>query len=155
MPPSPRAAHVPTTPQRPRYRRAAWAGIGIAVGALGFVLFPFDWLEAVWPGYARLFDRVFVTARDHAIGHTALFFIAGMLVLLALQRLRARPLVFLSLMGLGALAQEAVQALFKRHWPTIGDGRDLFFDLLGFSAAYLFLHLVRRLAVRPWRLRGV
>jgi hypothetical protein len=42
-------------------------------------------------------------------------------------------------MALGALGEEALQSLFKRQLPTLGDGRDLLFDLAGFTAAYLVM----------------
>ena len=103
---------------------------GVAV-----TLFPFDWLSEAWPAFGALFDRVFVTARDHAIGHTTLFFLLGLLGLLSLTRLRLHPLIYTGLLVPLALGQEALQSIFKQEAPRLGDGRDLLFDLLGWSLA--------------------
>jgi hypothetical protein len=111
------------------------AAPALVAGAL--VLFPFDWLADVWPAYARLFDVVFATALAHHIGHATIFFLAGLLALLALPGLRARPALYLAIMALGALGEEALQSVFKLHLPTLGDGRDLLFDLAGFTVAYV------------------
>jgi VanZ family protein len=99
--------------------------------ALAIVLFPFDWLTEVWPAYKQVFDRVFVTARDHAIGHSALFFLLGLFALVVSTALRIRPLLYLGMMLLVALGQEALQSIFKQELPNIYDGRDILFDLLG------------------------
>ena len=125
-------------------RRVQWRIAGmvtLVVAALALVLFPFDWLEGVWPAYGHLFDRVFVGPREHAIGHATLFCIAGGLALVALPVLRRRPALYLAVSGLGALAEEAVQDLFKRQMPTAGDARDLLFDTLGITAAYVLMRL--------------
>jgi hypothetical protein len=113
------------------------AGVAAVAGIL--VLFPFDWLGEVWPAYAAIFDRVFVNAQAHLIGHATLFAIAGLLVLYAFPALRARPGRYLLVMALGAVGQEALQALAKRQMPTVYDGRDLLLDLVGFTAAYLLV----------------
>ena len=104
--------------------------------ALAIVLFPFDWLTKVWPAYRQVFDRVFVTARDHAIGHSALFFLLGLFALVVSPALRIRPLLYLGLMLLVTLGQEALQSLFKQELPNIYDGRDILFDLLGVVIAF-------------------
>lgn len=105
------------------------------VAGAAVVLFPFDWLSEAWPAFGAVFDRVFVTARDHAIGHTTLFFLLGILALLSLARLRLHPLIYSGLLVPMALGQEALQSVFKQEAPRIGDARDLFFDLLGWSLA--------------------
>lgn len=104
--------------------------VGVAV-----VLFPFDWLSETWPPFGTVFNRVFVTSRDHAIGHSTLFFLLGMLALLSLARLRLHPLIYMGLVVPMALGQEALQSIFKQEVPGIGDARDLFFDLVGWSVA--------------------
>lgn len=132
-------------------RRVQWRIVGVValvVAALALVLFPFDWLEGVWPAYGQLFDRVFVGPREHAIGHATLFCIAGGLALVALPALRRRPALYLAVMVLGALAEEAVQDLFKRQMTTPGDARDLLFDALGLAAAYVLVRLGRWLLGR-------
>lgn len=116
--------------------------VALVAAALALTIFPFDWLTQVWPGYRVVFDRVFVTARDHAIGHATLFAIVGLGVLAVAPWLRTRLAPYLGLGLLGALTQEAVQALAKQDWPNWGDGRDLLFDTLGLLLAFLLVQLV-------------
>lgn len=105
---------------------------------LCIVLFPFDWLVGVWPAYGRLFDQVFVTARDHFLGHATMFFLMSLLVLLSVPALRARPALYLGLMLLVGVGQETIQAIFKQQPPNIYSGRDLLvYDLTGIVLAYL------------------
>ncbi len=105
--------------------------IGGPLAAASLVLFPFDWLGEVWPGYAQVFDVVFATPLSHIIGHAALFGLTGLVLLLAVPALRARPAAFLAVMVAGALTEEAIQALAKHAWPTWWDGRDLVMDMVG------------------------
>jgi hypothetical protein len=115
--------------------------------ALVVVLFPFDWLGEVWPFFGQALAVVFVTARDHAIGHATMFFLLGTLMLLALPRLGQRPFLYLGAILLVALGQETLQDLFKQQSPTLWDGRDMLFDLTGalvaFSAFWLW-RVIRR-----------
>ena len=110
----------------------------LAIG-LVLVLFPFDWLGTVWPAYRQVFTQVFVGAREHYIGHSTLFFIVGLLILLSFPALRTRPLLYLGLMISAAIAQELVQDLFKFIVPDLTDGLDLLFDTVGFAIAYLIV----------------
>lgn len=119
----------------------------LALLAAVLVLFPFDWLSEVWPAFGSIFDRVFVSEREHAIGHTTLFLLAGLLVLCAAPRLRWHPLLYAFILALGSLGEETFQALSKWQMPNLGDGRDLSFDALGFVLAYLLIWVY-------WRLRG-
>lgn len=118
------------------------------LAALAVTLFPFDWLEEVWPAYGRVFDVVFATALSHEIGHTTIFLLAGLFVLLSIPLLQRRPLLYVGLMLAVAVGQEALQALSKWELPTIWDGRDLFFDLTGSVLAFLLLWGARRLRAR-------
>jgi hypothetical protein len=137
------------TARRPRGRVAGVAGLVLA--ALTLMLFPFDWLASIWPAYGQLFDRVFVGPREHAIGHATLFGIAGGLALVALPVLRRRPALYLAEMSVCALAEEAVQDLFKRQMLTAGDARDLLFDTLGFTTVYIVVALGHWLIARRRR----
>jgi ABC-type bacteriocin/lantibiotic exporter with double-glycine peptidase domain len=119
-----------------------------AIGVV-LVLFPFDWLSNVWPVYGQVFDRVFVSAREHHIGHSTLFLIVGLLILLSFPALRSRSLLYFGLMISAALAQEAVQDLFTLHLPSPADGLDLVFDAVGFTIAYLIVWLWR--SITGWR----
>src|SRR5579883_2114956 len=118
--------------------------------AFSVILFPFDWLSEAWPAFGDLFEQVFRTARDHAIGHATLFFIASLLILQAVPFLRKRLVLYSVCMVLAAIGEEALQALFKLHMPTIGDGRDIFFDLVGIILAFLVGLLWRRLISMRW-----
>jgi hypothetical protein len=108
----------------------------LAIG-LVLVLFPFDWLANVWPAYRQVFEQVFVGARKHHIGHSALFFIVGLLVLINFPSLRSRSLLYFGLLISAAISQEAVQDLFKFVLPDLTDSLDLLFDAVGFTIAYL------------------
>jgi len=119
------------------------------LAGLLIVLFPFDWLSRVWPLYGKAFNRVFVTARDHHIGHTTMFFLAGLLTLLCLPRLQRRPLPYLCLVVLIGIGQETLQNLFNQRPPNLWQGLDLFFDLLGWSIAYVAIWLWQ--CVQYWR----
>ena len=123
-----------------------------AIG-LAIALFPFDWLAEAWSPFGALFDRVFVTSRDHAVGHTTLFFLLGVLALLSLPALAARPVLYVALLVPAALAQEALQALFKRQAPGLGDGHDLLFDLLGWCIGLGALWLGRQIMMQRAELR--
>ncbi len=123
-------------------RQSVWVWLrkrwpALVLGGIGLVLvvFPFDWLANVWPGYAQIFDRVFVTARDHAVGHTTLFCLVGLIVQSLFPTLRSRPLLFVGLMMLGALAQESVQSISNHELQHLSDLRDFGFDLLGVTLA--------------------
>jgi hypothetical protein len=105
------------------------------------VLFPFEWLSNIWPVYALVFDRVFATALAHEIGHATIFLLAGLLILCSLPRLRRYPLFYTVILVLGALGEEALQALSLNRWQpsNIVDGRAFGFDTLGFVLAYLLV----------------
>ena len=109
----------------------------IALLAVILVLFPFDWLSMVWPAYGQVFKMVFVSESRHLIGHTTLFLLAGLLVLVSLPQLLRHPLLYALLMVVGSVGEEFFQALSKWHLPDPGDGRDLLFDALGFTLAFL------------------
>ncbi|MGH2505863.1 MAG: hypothetical protein ACRDHZ_00350 [Ktedonobacteraceae bacterium] len=111
----------------------------LALLAAVLVLFPFDWLSEIWPAFGSIFDRVFVSAREHEIGHTTVFLLAGLLVLCAVPGLRRHPLFYALIMAVGSVGEEAFQALSKWQLPNLGDGRDLSFDALGFVLAYVLI----------------
>ncbi|MGZ6385327.1 MAG: hypothetical protein ACXWOL_07830 [Ktedonobacteraceae bacterium] len=108
----------------------------LAIGAV-FVLFPFDWPGNIWPAYQQIFERVFVGAREHHIGHSTLFLLVGLMLLLSFPILRTRPLLYFGLMISAAIAQELMQDLFKFVIPDLADGLDLLFDAPGFTVAYI------------------
>jgi hypothetical protein len=128
-----------------------WLRIAVPLAIAGtLVLFPFDWLANVWPAYATVFDVVFATARSHAIGHATIFLVAGLLAMIAFPALRGRPVLYFTVLVLGAIGQEAIQDLFKGQLPSVDEGRDLLYDLIGFTLAYALMAVVRRfVSARP------
>lgn len=113
------------------------------------VLFPFEWLNDIWPVYALVFDRVFATALAHEIGHATIFLLTGLLILCSMPQLRRYPLFYTVILVLGMLGEELLQALSLNRWQpsNIVDGRAFGFDTLGFVLAYLLVGLW-------WRLRN-
>ena len=132
-------AQNPHVNQKPNVLRTIVTRIWpLAIGVV-LVLFPFDWLGNIWPAYRQVFEQVFVGAREHHIGHSTLFLIVGLVVLLSFPVLRTRSLCYFGLMISAAIAQELVQDLFKFVVPDLTDGLDLLFDALGFTVAYLIV----------------
>ena len=129
-----------------------WPGVQVYLWpllvVLAVTLFPFDSLGKVWPAYARVFDVVFASELAHEIGHTTIFLLAGLFVLLSVPLLQRRPLLYGGVMLAVGVGQETLQALFKWHLPSLWSGRDLLFDLTGSALALLFLWGVRRLRSR-------
>ena len=136
-------AQKPDVNQKPNVLRTIVIRLWPLAIGLVLVLFPFDWLGTVWPAYRQVFTQVFVGAREHHIGHSTLFFIVGLIVLLSFPALRTRPLLYFGLMISVAIAQELVQDIFKFVLPDQTDGLDLLFDAIGFIVAYL--------VVRGWQ----
>jgi|SRR5579862_1222238 hypothetical protein len=112
---------------------------------LCIVLFPFDWLSDVWSPFGHLFDQVFVSEVQHAIGHTIMFLLMGLLALLSVLALRLHLARYFGLVLLVGVAQETLQDLSRRLPPNIYEARDLFFDLLGGALAYLLVFAWHRL----------
>lgn len=125
--------------QKPNFMRTVITRLWLLAIGVVLVLFPFDWLSNVWPAYRQVFEQVFVGAREHHIGHSTLFFIVGLIVLLSFPALRTRPLLYFGLMISAAIAQELVQDIFKFVLPDLLDGLDLLFDAVGFAIAYLIV----------------
>src|SRR6266699_6787293 len=109
--------HKPDLSQKPNLLRNIIKRLWPKAIGLVLVLFPFDWLANIWPAYRQ----VFVGAREHHIGHITLFFIVGLLILLSFPALRSRPFLYFGLLISAALAQEAVQDLFKLQIPDLID----------------------------------
>ena len=136
-------AQKPDVNQKPNVLRTIVIRLWPLAIGLVLVLFPFDWISNVWPAYRQVFTQVFVGAREHHIGHSTLFFIVGLIVLLSFPALRTRPLLYFGLMISVAITQELVQDIFKLQMPDLADGLDLLFDAIGFIVAYL--------VVRGWQ----
>src|SRR5919205_47247 len=75
-------------------------------------LFPFGWLGELWPLLGREIDQLFPSDGWHAIGHASLFCLLGLVALMVLPRLRARPLRYLGVLLLVGIGQEFFQMLY-------------------------------------------
>lgn len=110
--------------------------IGLLLGALVLVLFPFRWLGVFWPAVGYWIDWVFSTELAHAIGHAIMFFILGMLLLVLFGFLRTRLRLYLGLMLLVGMGQECFQLLYKQRPWAYDDVRDLVVDMVACVLAF-------------------
>ncbi|HEV2236750.1 MAG TPA: hypothetical protein VGR57_08835 [Ktedonobacterales bacterium] len=122
----------------PRLARAAWP---VAL-LLGILWFPFDWLATVWPAFGVPFRQVFHNAHDHFVGHTVFFLLVGMCILALARPLRARPWWYALGLVVAMLAQETIQAFFRRQLPTFTDFNAFKGDALGGASAYALWQVV-------------
>jgi MYXO-CTERM domain-containing protein len=104
--------------------------------ALALILFPFGWLGEVWRPLGAVIDWLFPNAWAHAIGHASLFGLLGLLALAAIPALRRRHWVYVGLLLLAGVGQEAFQAVYKGQLLVFDDTRDLLTDLVGLLAAF-------------------
>jgi VanZ family protein len=102
---------------------------------LAWVLFPAIGLATVWPEFGLAVNGMFPTAVAHSIGHFGLHLLLGLVLLATFPRLRSRCWLYLGLMLLVGLAQEALQAPFKGQWLSTDNAYDLSIDTLGALAA--------------------
>src|SRR5260370_4478082 len=105
-------AQSPDLNQKPDSLRTIVLRLWPLAIALVLVLFPFDWLANVWPPYRQVFEQVFVGARAHHIGHSTLFFIVGLLVLVSFPSFLSRPLLYFVLLSSAGIPQESMPDLF-------------------------------------------
>jgi hypothetical protein len=122
----------------PWLARVAWP---VAL-LLGILWFPFDWLATVWPAFGVPFQQVFRNAHDHFVGHTVFFLLVGTFMLGLVRGLRSKPWWYALGLVLAALAQETVQAIFRRQVPTFTDVNAFKGDALGGVSAYLLWQLI-------------
>jgi hypothetical protein len=106
---------------------------------LALTLFPFGWLGERWPAFGRGLDLLFSTDQRHAIGHASLFCLLGLLTLMVVPRLRARPWHYVGLLVLAGVGQEFFQMLYKRRLLLFDDSRDLLTDLAGIILAFVIV----------------
>jgi hypothetical protein len=118
----------------------------LALGAL--VLFPFGWLGEVWPSFGRALDWVFATNREHAVGHSILFCLLGLVLLSVFPMLQVRIGLYAGIMLAAGIGQEAFQLLYKARPLVFDDFRDLVVDLTAALAMFLMLRLWRQIAQR-------
>ncbi len=120
--------------------------VGLLLWLLG-ILFPMAWLGRAWPGFGRIFDRLFAPGWVHIVMHAGLY--AGLAILLS--TLPGRPtgwrhsLLILSLEMLVGVLQEVFQAWSGGANSLAGAAFDLCVDGAGCLGGLWMLHLVDRL----------
>lgn len=117
--------------------------LALLIMVLAGILFPFGWLGEQWPIFGTALGFVFSTAREHAVGHTVLFSLLGLLALAAFPRLREHLILYLCLLLMVALGQEGAQILHKQRPLDADDVRDVATDLVGITVALTWVRLRR------------
>lgn len=110
---------------------ATWPPRIAAVLLLTLALTPYGWIGARWPAFGQFVDWMFDTATMHALGHSSIFLLLGLLLLQIVPALRRHPWRFLALLLLAGVAQEAFQLLYKQRPLDFDTPRDLLTDLVG------------------------
>ncbi len=118
------------------------------LGLLALILFPFGWLGEQWPPFGRVLNGVFATNGEHAVSHSILFGLLGMVLLSLFPLLRARLGLYLGLLLAAGVGQEAFQLLYKNRPLVFDDFRDLAVDLTAALAVFLAVQVWRQLARR-------
>lgn len=114
-------------------RRLALVLLPLALVAL----FPIGWLGEVYRPLGVVLDGALGTVEIHAVAHAAIFCALGLALLAAAPGLRRRPLLYLGVLLLLALGQEAFQLMYKQRPLVFDDFRDILTDLVGMGAAYV------------------
>lgn len=118
---------------------------------LALALFPFGWLAEQWAWVDRIATFLFATEAAHAVGHATIFALVGTALLTLFPALRRRPLAYLALVLLVAVAQEGFQLLYKGRGVAINDITDIGTDLV---AAGVVFAIVRLATAQRKRARG-
>jgi hypothetical protein len=114
----------------------------------GLVLFPFGWLGEVWPPFGRVLDWGFATKREHAVGHSIMFGLLGLLLLTVFPLLQARLGLYLGAILAAGIGQETFQLLYKNRPLVFDDFRDLAVDLTAALLVFLAVRLCRQVRQR-------
>jgi hypothetical protein len=122
--------------EEPLRLRVTLPRLATLTAGLALVLFPFGWLGEIWRPFGQVIDSLFSTASAHAIGHSSLFCLLGLLVLAIFPALLRRPWRYLGLLLLAGVGQEAFQLLYKGRLLLFDDLRDLATDLFGLLLAF-------------------
>jgi hypothetical protein len=105
-------------------------------------LFPWGWLTQQWPAFDRFMQLLFSEQIGHIIGHSVIFTLLGLCLLIALPALR-RPLPYMSAILGFAIGQEFLQLIYKQRPIVADDITDLLVDL---AAAALVFVIWRRIS---------
>jgi hypothetical protein len=124
--------------------------VSVLVLALALALFPFGWLGLEVPSFGAWLDGFFFNDWIHALGHSTIFFLLGLALLMAFPKLRPRLLIFYALILVVAVGQEFFQLLYKQHLFVFDDSRDIVTDLIGATLALLLVrYLLPRFSPAP------
>lgn len=108
------------------------------IALVGLFLVPYGWLAEISPDLDFLFNVVFHSQIAHIVGHGLIFALIGAAALRRFPDLRARPALYLGLILLVALAQEALQMPFKGGLHLADTLSDIGVDLVA-AATILFV----------------
>lgn len=107
---------------------------------VGFILFPVEWLADMWPPLDDVMLFFFPTAESHWKGHFLIFFLLGLTTLKMFPNLRFRPYLYLDLLLVAGIGEEAFQAVWRQNPIWVDTCGDLLTDLVG---ALLALGIMR------------
>lgn len=113
-----------------------------AIFIVTFVLLPYGWLAERWETADFIVNKIFASQEAHLLGHTLLFGLAGLLLLTAVPRLEAHPLIYIGIIILLGSGQEILQLLSFKQRPFIFG--DLFDVVVDVGAAVLVFMLATR-----------
>lgn len=104
-------------------------------------LFPWGWLASQSQPIDQFFTMLFPELVGHIIGHSTIFALLGICLLVALPALR-RPLPYLITIIGFALGQELIQLAYKQHPIVTDDFTDLLVDLAAATLVFVIWRLI-------------
>lgn len=128
---------------QPTLFRPKWLLPGLLL-LVGAALFPYGLIGEALPWVNGLFFNRFSSLAAHVVGHMGLFALVGTAVLLTFPRLLTQPRVYLGVMLLLGVLQEALQIIGFKHRGLVFDD---FFDVGVDMLAALLVWLI----VKKWR----
>jgi glycopeptide antibiotics resistance protein len=111
---------------------------------LGMILFPFGWLAEIWPLANRILGSMFPDVNAHAIGHTSLFLLLGVTLLVIFPYLLRHPGSYALLLLVVGIGQEVFQLAYKQRPLVFDDFRDLATDMIGGLIALGVVMIIQR-----------
>jgi hypothetical protein len=110
-------------------------------GLLALALFPFGWLAEVWPLFDSFTELLFASEAAHAVGHSLIFALIGLALLLSFPALRRRPWLYLLVILAVGLGQEGFQLLYKARPVVLNDVTDLATDLVAAGVVWALWYI--------------
>lgn len=108
---------------------------------IAVTLFPWGWLTQQWPAFDRFMGLLFSEQIGHIIGHSTIFALLGLGLLVALRALR-RPLPYLITIIGFAISQELLQLAYKQRPIVTDDISDLLVDLAAATLVFVIWRLI-------------